>query len=159
MALSRLVAVLAFLGAALPAAAQVTTCSASSASLNLGVYESYQPAPPDSSAPFTVNCPRAGGPGNQTVTVSIGPSMNSGGIATRRLKHVSQADTATYNIYRDAARSLVWGDTPGTAQSSTQHLKNNTTVPFVFTLFGRLDALQDVRPGTYTDSLTITVEF
>lgn len=156
---SRLFGVAFVLAVAFPAAAQVTTCSASSASLNLGVYESYQSTPADSSAPFTVNCTRTGGPGNQTVTVSIGPSMHSGSSAVRRLKHSTAPDLASYNVYRDAGRSLIWGDTPATSQSLTQQVRNNTTVPFVFTLFGRIDALQDVRPGTYTDTLLITVEF
>ena len=127
--------------------------------MSLGVYEGNQATPADSSANFTVNCSRTGGPGNQTVTVTLGPSSHSGAIATRRLRRAGGTDTVTYNIYRDAGRNLVWGNTPATGHGITQNIKNNTTVPFVFTFFGRIDALQDVRPGTYNDVLVITVTF
>ena len=138
---------------------QVTSCTAASLSMSLGVYEGNQPTPGDSSANFTVSCARTGGPGNHTVFVTLGPSVHSGAVATRRLRLVGGSDTVTYNIYRDAGRNLVWGNTPATGMALTQDIKNNTTLPFVFTFFGRIDAMQDVRPGTYTDTLTITVTF
>jgi spore coat protein U-like protein len=54
----------------------------------------------------------------------------------------------------------VWGDTVGTntvAQNIT--LANNTSGSLTFTIFTRINALQDVRAGTYNDSLTVTVTF
>lgn len=147
------------LAAATPALAQVTSCTAGGLGMSLGVYEGNQPSPADSSATFTVSCSRTGGPGNQTVIVTLGPSIHSGSVATRRLRLAGGSDTVTYNIYRDAGRNLVWGNTPATGVSITQNIKNNSTIPFVFTFFGRIDALQDVRPGTYNDTLTITVTF
>jgi spore coat protein U-like protein len=148
-----------FLLAASSAWGQVTNCTASSLSMSLGVYEGGQATPADSSANFTVSCSRTGGPGNHTVWVMLGPSVHSGAVATRMLRLVGGSDTVTYNIYRDAGRNLVWGNTPATGMSLTQDIKNNTTMPWVFTFFGRIDAMQDVRPGSYADTLTITVTF
>ncbi len=127
--------------------------------MNLGPYDSYQPTHADSSLVFTVSCTRTGGPANQTVTIGLGPSTHTGSIVNRRLKLSVGSDLAIYNIYRDAGRSLVWGTAPGSTLALTRNIRNNTTEPFSFTLFGRIDALQDLRSGTYGDSLTITVTF
>jgi spore coat protein U-like protein len=146
--------------AAVPALAQVTTCSGSNAAFSLGNYDAYQSTPADSSASFVVTCSRTGGPPSTLVTVGLGPSLNSGTIATRQVKHSSAADLLAYNIYRDPARLLVWGNTAGIdAVSQTINLANNTSGTITFTLYGRINALQDVRPGTYNDTLTITVTF
>ena len=145
---------------ALPAGAQVTTCNGSNIALTLGNYDSYQSVPKDASAIFTVTCTRSGGPPTTTVTLGLGPSLNSGTVASRQLKLTSGTDLLNYNLYRDAGRSLVWGNTIGTnTLSQTLSIPNNTSGTLTFTLFGRIDALQDVRPGTYTDSLTATVSF
>src|SRR5687768_14781369 len=124
---------------ALPAAAQTTTCTGANASLSLGAYDSYQPGALDASGVFTVTCTRNGGPPNVVVTVGVGPSFNSGTIATRQLKLASGTDILTYNLYRDAGRALVWGDTIGTntmTQSAT--IANNTSIALTFTIFSRI---------------------
>jgi spore coat protein U-like protein len=148
------------LAAAGPAFAQTTTCNGGNVSISLGAYDAFQAAPLDSSGVFLVTCTRSGGPPTTTVTVGIGPSTVSGGIATRQLRLAAGTDLLTYNLYRDAGRTLVWGDTVGTntvAQNIT--LANNTSGSLTFTIFTRINALQDVRAGTYNDSLTVTVTF
>lgn len=143
-----------------PALAQVTTCNGGNVSLSLGAYDGFQPTPLDSSGVFVVSCTRSGGPPTTTVTVGIGPSTVSGTIATRRLRLVAGTDLLAYNLYRDAGRSLVWGDTLG-VNTVAQNLSipNNTTGTLTYTIFGRVDSLQDVRAGVYNDSLTVTVTF
>ena len=146
--------------AAAPVAAQVTTCSGADAAVSLGNYDAYQSTPADSSAVFVVTCTRSGGPPTALVTVGLGPSLNSGTIAARSAKHTSAADLLAYNFYRDAGRLLVWGNTAGIdAVSQSISLANNTSGTITFTLYGRINALQDVRPGVYNDTLTITVTF
>jgi spore coat protein U-like protein len=144
----------------LPAAAQVTTCSGSNVAFSLGTYDAFRSTPLDSSTSFVVTCTRRGGPGSDLVSVGFGPSLNSGTIATRQLKILSGVDLLTYNIYRDAGRALVWGNTVGAdTVSQTINLANNTSGNLTFTIFGRINALQDVRAGSYADTLTITVTF
>jgi spore coat protein U-like protein len=141
-------------------AAAVLTCSGSSVALSLGVYDSYQATALDASTVFTVTCNRVGGPQHNPVTVGIGPSANSGTVATRRLKLTTGSDTLNYNLYRDAGRQMVWGNTPGIdAGTQTISVPNNGSASVTFTLFGRIDALQEIRPGNYTDALTVTVTF
>ena len=146
--------------AALPAAGQVTTCNGSNVALSLGAYDSYQAIPLDASGIFTVTCTRSGGPPSTLVTVGIGPSFNSGTIATRQMKLSTGTDLLSYNLYADIGRTQIWGNTIGTntvAQNLT--IANNTSGTLTFTIFSRIAALQDIRPGTYADSLTVTVTF
>lgn len=153
-----LAAPLALLAAA-PAHALIT-CSGGNVALSLGTYNAYRATPLDSSGVFLVTCTRTGGGATATVTVGIGPSTVSGTIATRQMRLAAGTDLLAYNLYRDAGRTLVWGNTVGTdtlAQNIT--LANNTSGSLTFTLFGRINALQDIRAGTYNDALTVTVTF
>jgi len=151
---------LIFAAAALPAAAQVTTCTGSNVALSLGIYDSYQATPVDASGIFTVTCTRSGGPPTTTVTVGIGPSFNSGTIATRTMKLTTGADLLSYNLYANIGRTQIWGDTIGTnTVSQTLSIPNNTSGTLTFTIFTRITALQDIRAGSYGDSLTVTVTF
>ena len=144
---------------ALPAQA-ATTCSAGDISLNLGAYDGFNATPTDSSGVFVVTCARAGGPPTTTITMALGPSQGSGGIVNRAARHATAPDLLSYNLYRDASRLLVWGNTPGTnTVSQSISLSNNTSGTLTFTIFGRIDALQDVRAGAYSDRLTITITF
>ena len=135
-------------------------CNGSNVAMSLGSYDGFQSTPLDSSGVFTVTCFRLGGGATQPVTVGIGPSSVSGGIATRQLRLVAGADLLTYNLYRDAGRTLVWGNTIGT-NTVTQNLTvaNFASNASTFTIFARINALQDVRAGTYNDSLTVTVTY
>ncbi len=142
------------------ALAQVTTCNGSSASLNLGSYPSYSAVSVDSSGTFIVTCRRDGGPSSTPVTVGMGPSLNSGSIANRLAKLVGGSDLLSYNLYRDASRLAVWGNTNGVnTVTQTITLANNTSGTLTFNIFSRINALQDVRAGSYSDTLTITVTF
>jgi spore coat protein U-like protein len=135
-------------------------CNGSNVAMSLGAYAGFQPAPLDSSGAFVVTCFRFGGGATQPVTVGIGPSAVSGAIATRQMRLAAGTDLLNYNLYRDAGRSLVWGDIVGT-NTLTQNLTvgNGASNAVTFTLYGRITALQDVRAGTYNDSLTVTVTY
>jgi len=68
------------------------------------------------------------------------------------------AEELFYNLYRDAARTSVWGDGMGGTQVQfVPDPPNNTPVPF--TIFGRVPAGQDVSAGAYADSVTVTVNY
>jgi spore coat protein U-like protein len=152
-------ALAALLLAAAPAQAAFF-CNGSNISMSLGTYDGFQASDLDSSAVFVVSCFRFNGGATQPITVGIGPSGVSGAIATRQLRLAAGADLLNYNLYRDAGRSLVWGNTLG-ANTVTQNLTvaNFANNSATFTIFGRISALQDVRAGTYNDGLTVTVTF
>jgi spore coat protein U-like protein len=65
------------------------------------------------------------------------------------------ADTILYGLYRDAARQTPWGSTPGIdtqdgiGTGSTQSL----------TVFGRVPQQTTPPPGTYADTIVVTVTY
>ncbi|MBI2358339.1 MAG: spore coat protein U domain-containing protein, partial [Deltaproteobacteria bacterium] len=66
------------------------------------------------------------------------------------------AESLTYNLYLDGSYATVWGD--GT--SGTSFITNNNPVGTQdYTLYARTPLGQDVSAGTYTDVVTVTVEF
>lgn len=143
-------------GAAWPA----VLCTASSTSMGLGTYVGDTSAPVDSIGAFTVSCDRSGGAATVQVTLGIGASASSGTIADRKLRWSAGTDLLAYNLYRDAGRLSVWGETPG-VDTVTQSLTvpNHGTASTTFTIYGRINALQDVHPGVYGDDLVVTVNF
>ncbi len=160
MRLAELLLALPALAAAGTAGAAIT-CVGSDISLYLGTYESFRETPLDSSTTFVVTCSRTGGgAGSATVTIALGTSFTSGSIATRALRHSGSTDQLKYNLYRDAFRNQVWGNTLGVnSVSQVVRVPNNGSATATFTIFSRIEALQDVRVGGYGDFVTATVNF
>jgi len=68
------------------------------------------------------------------------------------------SEALNYNLYLDAARTIIWGD--GTAGTQTYFIKNPTnnqdvTVP----VYGRVPTGQSVSKGTYSNTITVTINF
>lgn len=156
----RLDRALALLVAASMPALGANVCTGSSTSMSLGTYFGDTAAPSDAIGTFALSCTRAGGPQNITVTMAIGPSANNGSIANRVLVSPSWADPLQYNLYRDAARQGVWGETAGVDTMSVGlSIPNNATRAATFTIYGRIPGLQNVHAGTYGDTLTVTINY
>jgi len=158
MRAERLLAAL-LLSASLPAAA-ATLCTGASTGMSLGTYIGDTATPLDSIGTFALNCTRSGGPPNVTVTMAIGASANNGSIANRVLRSPSWPDLLQYNLYRDAARLSVWGETAGVdTMAVALNIPNNATRTATFTIYGRIPGLQNVHAGTYGDTLTVTINY
>lgn len=141
-----------------PAAAAVT-CSGSGVTLAFGAYDVLATAPADAQASLVVTCTRDGGRATTTIEVGLGPSLTSGSVQNRRLAGPGGA-LLDYNVYQDAPRLTVWGNTSGVdTRSQNLTLANRATGSVTFTLFGRLFQGQDVSAGSYSDSLLITVSY
>jgi spore coat protein U-like protein len=89
-----------------------------------------------------------------TTTVALNLGANASGT-TRRLSD-GAGNFLPYEIYLDSGRSTVWGTsganllTPAAAPSKAGRS---------FTAYGRVSANQDVPSGSYTDTVTATVNF
>lgn len=134
------------------------TCTASATAVTFGTYSPLAPTPLKSTGTVTVSC-SAIFPGTAPVTVQLGPGA-SGSFAARHL--VSGAGVLGYNLYLDAAASQIWGD--GTGGSLTGSL--NVAITNFFgagkssaTIYGLMPALQDVAPGSYSDTITVTINY
>ena len=68
------------------------------------------------------------------------------------------SEALNYNLYLDTARTIIWGD--GTAGTQTYFIKNppnnqDVAVP----VYGRIPTGQSVSKGTYTSTITVTLNF
>jgi len=135
------------------------TCAGGNVALAFGAYEAFNLSPLDSQSSLVVTCSREGGSATTTISVAIAASQISGSIANRQLAGPAP-DRLNYNLYREATRTSVWGQTDGSdTVVQTLTIPNKSSLSSTFTIFGRLFAGQDVRPGFYSDSLLITVTY
>lgn len=96
------------------------------------------------------------------VTCTVGSAFNLGlgyglhgtSVTTRRMQDLA-GNRVGYQLYRDAARSLVWGLLPDglTATSSGTGSAQGITV------YGRVPVQTTPRPGAYSDTVVVTVTY
>lgn len=121
-------------------------CSLSASSLPFGTYANAQL---DASASITVNCSNTA-----AYSVALDGGANSSG-STRRMAGPS-AQYLAYSLYSDSGRSSLWGD--GTTLGSTVAgvgTGSNQTL----TVYGRILANQLVSPGSYSDTVVVTLTY
>jgi spore coat protein U-like protein len=86
-------------------------------------------------------------------TIALDRGANNQG-ANRRMRHATLAQFLIYDLYRDAARTQRWRDTPGqdvsgTASGASQSLP----------VYARLPAGQTPPAGAYLDTVTAIVRY
>lgn len=127
-------------------------CDVSTTGINFNGYDVASAIPTDSTGTITVTCNEAPPP---IVTISVGPSPNSGVFVPRKMKNTLSSDTLSYNLFINSSMSVVWGDgTQGTSTASNKVTKNKS---WISTVYGRLFPRQDVHVGPYNDSLLVTI--
>jgi spore coat protein U-like protein len=122
-------------------------CSVSSPGLNFGAYDPFASSEKLGAGTITVNCSLA-----TVYTVAL--SAGQGTFAQRAMKN--GGSTLNYNLYLDVTRLTVWGDG---SSSTGVNPGVGTGLDGTFTAYGKMPAQQNVRSGTYTDSVVITVAF
>lgn len=138
--------------------AHAFVCNVSATGLNFGGYDVFSSTPLDSTGTVSVTCnmppqhPRA----PMMVKVSLSPG-NSGNFTQRWMQQTAGPDTLRYNLYTNASMSTIWGD--GGSSSSIFTGEVTSASPLNTTIYGRIPAQQNVRAGTYSDIITVTVDF
>lgn len=131
----------------------VISCTASSAGLAFGVYNVLAPSATDATGTVTVTCTGDAEPANSRILhLSSG---GSGNLAARRM--ASGANLLSYQIYTTSARTIVWGD--GSNGTGAVTLMVGIPGSASATLYGRVTALQSKPPGSYLDTIIVTVNF
>ena len=127
------------------------SCTISSTSVNFGSYNVFTGSATDSTGSVTINC--NGSAHNIIVPLSQGASSTFNPRTMQK-----GGETLTYNLYRDAARTTIWGDgTGGTSTYTNANPPNNGDVNL--TVYGRVPAGQDVSAGTYSDTVAAVINF
>jgi spore coat protein U-like protein len=149
---ARVLAVLAIcLVGATDAAAQAPSCTISVLSVAFGNYNVFTATPLDSTGRVTYRCNAA--------AANISISLGKGASPTFNPRTMTKSGEAlNYNLYRNAARTNIWGDgTGGTSVYTRANPPNNNNVNV--TIYGRIPAGQDVSAGAYSDTVLATINF
>jgi len=137
-----------------------SSCTVTAANLAFG---NYTGAVLDNSSIITVNCTNS-----TAYNIGLGAGTGTGATTTTRIltsganNSAPGANTLTsgtnhlnYTLWRDSARSLNWGNTVGTDTLAS----TGTGAAQTFTVYGRIPASQSLNPGSYSDTITVTVSF
>lgn len=135
----------------IPVAGFTTQCNVTTSAMSFGGYDPLATVPSDTTTTISISCQTP--PKKQQIVTLQVSAGNSGSPAMRSL--TSGAASLLYNLYSNPGRSQVIGD--GTGGSSTLTRTVDRTNPWDVTLYGRIPALQVVPPGSYNDSLVVTI--
>lgn len=129
----------------LPAPSLHAACTISASGVMFDIYSPFSTSPEDSAGEVIVDCDTS-----TAYTIALDPG--NGSYGARYLS--GPEDQLYYNLYVDVNRLTVWGDsTGGTAVRSGSEAYESHTV------YARIESGQNVRPGSYQDSIVVRIEY
>jgi spore coat protein U-like protein len=156
-----LAVVLALAVPAAPARAQTATanltvssnvtsqCTISTLPVAFGAYNPVTVTPLDNIGSVVVTCTTG-----ISSTIGLGLGANASG-SIRRMTDGS-GNYLEYELYQEAARTTVWGNSGGGLVNAGAAPDGN---PRSFTVYGRVTAEQDAPVGSYADTVVATLNF
>lgn len=144
--------VLALVPAGTKPASAAAKCTITTASnVAFGTYDVFSVSPLDSTGVVQISCNGAARP----ITVDL----SHGNAPTYSPRYMLKgSEQLNYNLYLDAARTLIWGDgTGGTSVYGPVDPPNGVNVNL--TVYGRIPAGQDLTAGAYADTIVATINF
>ena len=140
--------------AALTVGSPAGACTISATGVAFGAYDPRAAGPDDGTGSIVLLChPNTSSP---SIALSSG---GSGSLSMRRM--ASGTTPLNYNLYTSSSRTIVWGDGSGGTATVTppDGGVSGGRRRFSADIFGRIPALQNVRAGTYVDTIVVTVTF
>ena len=129
----------------LPGLAHAASCSVSVLNVAFGGYDVFQQQDTETTGSVNVTC-------DSSTSYAISLSAGLGTFAARTMTNGSQQ--LDYNLFTDPQRLTIWGDgTSGTVTVSA------TATSGSYTVYGMIPARQNVRAGSYSDTITVTVTY
>ncbi len=104
----------------------------------------------DATGTLTVNCTNG-----VAYVIQLGVGSGAGARFTERFM-TSGGNLLSYSIYTTAAYATIWGD--GSGSSETVAGTGSGTVQSV-SAYGRIFSGQTPQPGTYSDTVSVTVSY
>lgn len=148
------------LGAAGTAQAAVT-CTVSATGPAFGIYNPLQATPTYANGSITATCTKISGMNAETVNLVSSYSTGSSGTYAMRTMR-SGVNVLNYNLYFDAGYTRIRGNGTGGSQTggaSFTLTRTNPTSSTTSVIYGRVPASQDVAPGSYADTIVVTVTY
>ncbi len=135
-----------------PARADIRCSIQNVTPVSFSTYDVFRTSPRDAQGSVTYTCR---GVGQRTVTIDLS-SGSSGRFNPRSMS--STGSTLPYNLFLDSACTTIWGDgSGGSSRYGPLSPPNNTSI--VVPIYGRIPPEQNVAPGSYADSVTLTLNF
>ncbi|WP_107852345.1 Csu type fimbrial protein [Oceanimonas marisflavi] len=131
----------------------VANCSLSTSSLSFGDYDPLSGSVAGTGG-VSVTCTRGTA---ATITLGQGANADTGSTddaPVRRMKKSDSADYLPYQLYSDNTRTTVWANTNDTGIA---HTGDGTSASL--TVYGQIAAGQNVPPGSYSDTVVVTVTY
>lgn len=128
----------------------IDSCNVTAQDLDFGDYDPVSATSLDAATTLSVTCTFGA---DYDVGLSVG--LGAGATHAARKMTNSGTDTLTYGLYRDGARSQVWGETigvntiAGTGSGAAQ----------VIDVYGRAPIAQTAPADSYEDTITVTVTY
>jgi spore coat protein U-like protein len=129
-------------------------CTVSTTPVTFGSYDVFSSSPLDAEGSITVLCNENPQP---NVVVSIETSPNSGSFDPRMMKLIAGSDMLEYNFFTDTGRTQIWGD--GSGSTFIQSNRVNKNRPWTQPVYGRIPPLQDASAGSYSETVTVTINW
>ena len=136
--------------------ALAASCSVSTGSVAFGSYSPLSGAARESTGSVIVSCSEA-----LSGVVSYNIALGAGaGTYTSRVM-LSGVHVLGYNLFKDSARALVWGDgTGGSTLVSDSYTMISSPTIRTYPVYGRIPGGQtSAHVGTYSDTIMVTVAF
>jgi len=130
-------------------------CSVTTTPVTFGNYDVLSASPLNSTGTVSINC---NNPEKRPMPISL--AISSGGSGTfnpRQMKAAIGTDRMNYYLFTDPARTIIWGD--GTGGTSLVTGVITKTDVLNTTIYGKVPARQNIRAGSYSDSLIVTVNW
>jgi spore coat protein U-like protein len=127
-----------------------------------GTYNPLIGAPTNSNGSVSVTCTVLAALG-QSTTATVSLSAGASAVfATRAMQ--SGGNQLNYNLYIDNGYAQVWGDGTGGSSTVTDTfvfpLLGSTSQTVTATIYGQIPTSQlNVVPGSYTDTITVTINY
>jgi len=124
-------------------------------------FNSYDPVnvhatvPDDQTGDIVIRCTK----GATGISIGLGNGANNTGSQRRMVNSSDPTTTVDYEIYKETARSTVWGPGDGGSHRSGADM-NGTGSNVTVTMFGRIPPHQlTATAGSYNDTLVSTILF
>ncbi len=137
-------------------------CSVAVVGVNFGLYDPLDPRPADSAGSVDVTCDYLPPGGATNVSYDVELSTGTSGGFLQRYMALGTA-RLPYNLFTDAARSLVWGNGSAGSRVVSGAMKVNpgahSSLTNSHTVYGRIPAGVDAALGSFSDSIVVTLTF
>lgn len=126
------------------------TCSVEATNLGFGTYNPLSATDLDATSTVSVRCTLG-----SAYQVGLSQGLHGTGVTDRKMLRSGETELLAYGLYRDAVRTLNWGETAGV--DTVDGVGTGLSVDH--TVYGRVTAEHNVSAGSYADTITVTVNY